>query len=64
MNYIYKKRIKALAKRSNLWVAWLTFHIRAIIEGSNALHKEMIGHHDAMEIKQSYRDVLALATTG
>ena len=29
-----------------------------------ALHKEMIGHHDKMEIKHSYASVLKAATTG
>ncbi|MEP3891570.1 MAG: fatty acid desaturase family protein [Hellea sp.] len=29
-----------------------------------ALHKEMIGHHDKMDIKPSYRAVMATATTG
>lgn len=29
-----------------------------------ALHKEMIGHHDKMDIKQSYRAVMAAVTIG
>lgn len=29
-----------------------------------ALHKEMIGHHDKMDIKRGYRAVMAAATTG
>jgi len=36
--YISKTRIKELAQRSDLWGAWLTFHVWAVIIGAMAMY--------------------------
>lgn len=37
IDYIPKARVRALARRSDLWGAWLTFHVWAVIIGAMAL---------------------------
>ncbi len=38
INYIPKADVRQLSKRSNLWGAWLTFHVWAVIAGAMALY--------------------------